>query len=81
MPEERLDLLRRYIEECINLITQMQQAAQQQAMAAMAPQQAQQAQPAAPTEPSGATPAGMTDEMIMEEAAAAAEGEQAAMPM
>ena len=81
VPEERLDLLRRYIEECINLITQMQQAAQQQAMAAMAPQQAQQAQPAAPTEPSGATPAGMTDEMIMEEAAAAAEGEQAAMPM
>ena len=83
VPEERLDLLRRYLEECVALLGRMRAEAQQMQMAQMAQESALEGQaqggaalpaeglPGVPPEgPSGATPAGMTEGMMAEEAAA-----------
>jgi hypothetical protein len=84
VPEERLDLLRRYIEDCVNLLTQMQIEAQEAQMAAQQQQlQAEQGPQMGADElpmPSGATPAGL-DDQTLEAEAMMAEGEQALAPM
>ena len=87
VPEERLDLLRRYIEDCVNLLTQMQIEAQEAQMAAQQQQlqaeQVQQAPEMGADElpmPSGATPSGL-DDQTLEAEAMMAEGDQALAPM
>ena len=84
VPEDRLDLLRRYMEECVNLLTQMQMAAQQAEMMQQQQQMPQGEQPMPGAEelpiPSGATPVGPSDEEIQAEGMMP-EGGQAAAPI
>ena len=85
VPEERLDLLRRFIEECVALVGRMQAEAQQAQMAAEAQAQAQSQMEALPggegmIEPTGATPPAMSEDMMAEEAAAP-QGAEQAIPM
>ena len=78
VPEERLDLVRRYIEDCVNLLTQMQMEAQQAQMAAQQQMQPQMQQ--GMVQPSGATPAA-PDDATMQAEAMMAEGDTALAPM
>jgi len=78
VPEERLDLVRRYIEDCVNLLTQMQMEAQQAQMAAQQQMQPQMQQDM--VQPSGATPAA-PDDATMQAEAMMAEGDTALAPM
>ena len=63
VPEDRLELFRRFIEDSIGMLAAMQAGAQQPAMGPMGPG------PATPEQ--GAPPAGMPDEVAAAEAAAA----------
>ena len=84
VPEERLDLLRRFLEECVALIGRMQAEAQQMQAAAQAEQMPPEPQQApGPDEmvaPTGATPPAMSEEVMAEEAAAP-QGADQAIPM
>jgi len=90
VPEERQDLLRRFLEDCVSLIGRMQAEAQKaQAEAQMQAQSQMGPQAGAPGEamgpegmvaPTGATPPAMSEEVMAEEAAAP-QGADQAIPM
>ena len=90
VPEERQDLLRRFLEDCVSLIGRMQAEAQKAQAEAQMQAQAQMGPPqGAPGEaagtggmaaPTGATPPAMSEQMMAEEAAAP-QGADQAIPM
>ena len=79
VPEERQDLLRRFLEDCVSLIGRMQAEAQRAQAAAQAPAPGM-GSPEGMVAPTGATPAAMSEQMMAEEAAAP-QGAEQAIPM
>mgnify|MGYP003112682629 FL=1 len=79
VPEERQDLLRRFLEDCVSLIGRMQAEAQRAQAEAQAPAPGMGA-PEGMAAPTGATPAAMSEQMMAEEAAAP-QGAEQAIPM